>query len=91
VFDELYVECAERHDGNDSGKDQALPANVGLLTAREVLERLQISTETVLRWTRADELPGFGLPSGALRYRPSDPEHWLANRATSRRGSISHQ
>jgi excisionase family DNA binding protein len=61
-----------------------------LLTAREVAERLSVTTETVLRWTRHGRLPGFRLPSGALRYRDADLEDWLRERATPRRGSVSH-
>ena len=53
-----------------------------LLTAREVGERLGVSTETVLRWTRRGDLPGFRLPGGALRYRESDLSAWLEERAT---------
>lgn len=57
-----------------------------LLTAREVAERLGVSPATVLRWTRQGVLPGFRLPSGALRYRESAIEAWLAERATCGRG-----
>lgn len=39
-----------------------------LLTARQVADRLGVSTETVLRWTRRGDLPGFRLPGGALRF-----------------------
>ena len=53
-----------------------------LLTARQVADRLGVSTETVLRWTRRGDLPGFRLPGGALRFREDDLEHWLALRAT---------
>jgi excisionase family DNA binding protein len=73
----------------DTGGTAPLPARSSLLTAREVAQRLQVSTETVLRWTRTGELYGFRLPGGALRYRPTDLEHWLAERATPRRGSVS--
>jgi excisionase family DNA binding protein len=52
-----------------------------LLTAREVAARLTVSTETVLRWTRAGALPGFRLPGGALRYRRDALEAWLEARA----------
>jgi excisionase family DNA binding protein len=54
-----------------------------LLTARTVAGKLGVSTETVLRWTRSGELPGFRLPSGQLRYRQDDLDAWLAQRATS--------
>ena len=46
-----------------------------LLTAREVADRLLISTETALRWYRRGELPGFPLPGGGIRFREdADPE-----------------
>ena len=61
-----------------------------LLTAREVGERLAVSKETVLRWTRRGELPGFRLPGGALRFREEEIDRWLIARATPSRGSVSH-
>jgi excisionase family DNA binding protein len=42
-----------------------------LLTAREVAAMLGVTAETVLRYTRAGELPGIRLPGtvrGRLRY-----------------------
>jgi excisionase family DNA binding protein len=54
-----------------------------LLTAREVGERLSVSTETVLRWTRSGKLPGFRLPGGALRYREDALTLWLDERSTA--------
>lgn len=62
----------------------------GLLTAREVGEQLGVSSETVLRWTRRGTLPGFRLPSGALRYQESELAEWLAERATPGRGVSSN-
>jgi excisionase family DNA binding protein len=56
--------------------------NHRLLTAREVAERLGFSTETILRWARRGELPAIRLPGGAIRFRESDLEWWLASRAT---------
>jgi excisionase family DNA binding protein len=53
-----------------------------LLTARQVADRLGVSAETVLRWTRRGDLPGFRLPGGALRFREDDLDQWLALRAT---------
>lgn len=53
-----------------------------LLTARELAEKLGVHVETVLRWTRTGRLPGFRLPSGALRFRESAIEAWLEQRAT---------
>ena len=61
-----------------------------MLTAREVAERLAISTATVLRWTREGKLPGFRLPSGALRYRENDLAATVDGWATPRAGSGSH-
>jgi excisionase family DNA binding protein len=51
-----------------------------LLTARQVAELLNVSAETVLRWTRDGLLPAVRLPGtsrGRLRYRPVDVEAWL--------------
>jgi excisionase family DNA binding protein len=53
-----------------------------LLTAREVGERFGVSTETILRWTRRGDLPGFRMPGGALRYREAELDEWLTGRAT---------
>lgn len=54
-----------------------------LLTARDVAELLSVSAETVLRWTRRGDLPGFRLPGGALRYRLEELEAWLEARETT--------
>jgi excisionase family DNA binding protein len=54
-----------------------------LLRAREVAEALDVSPETVLRWTRRGELPGVKLPSGAIRYRPEALDEWIVARATT--------
>jgi len=53
-----------------------------LLTAREVADRLGLSTETVLAWVRRGELPAFRL-GRAVRFRESDLDEWLAKRATA--------
>jgi len=53
-----------------------------LLAVREVAEALAVSRSTVLRWTREGVLPGFRLPSGALRYREDDLAAWIERRAT---------
>jgi excisionase family DNA binding protein len=53
-----------------------------LLTAREVAERLGFSPETVLRWTRAGDLPALRL-GRSLRYRPADVDAWLELRSTA--------
>jgi excisionase family DNA binding protein len=52
-----------------------------LLTARDLAERLGVSTETILRWTRRGELPAVRLPGGAIRYREEELEAWLDERA----------
>jgi excisionase family DNA binding protein len=57
-------------------------------TARELAERLTVSPETVLRWTRRGELPAIKLPGGAIRYREGDLDRWLDERATPRRGVL---
>lgn len=62
-----------------------------LMTAREVAGELGVSAETVLRWTKRGALPGFRLPSGALRYRAEELRGWIdAHRATPR-PEVSHQ
>jgi excisionase family DNA binding protein len=62
-----------------------------LLTAREVAAQLGVSSETVLRWTRSDKLPGFRMPGGALRYREADLDDWLAERATAETRALSRE
>lgn len=49
-----------------------------LLTAREVADQFGVSTETVLRWTRRGEIPALRLPGGAIRYRETEIDAWLA-------------
>lgn len=61
-----------------------------LLTVREVAQLLGVSTETILRWTRAGKLPAIRLSSNALRFREEDLDAWMDERATPRRGSVSH-
>jgi excisionase family DNA binding protein len=60
-----------------------------LLTAREVADVLGVSTETVLRWTRRGDLPAIRLPGGAIRFRKSDLDGWLEERATPGRGVLT--
>jgi predicted DNA-binding transcriptional regulator AlpA len=51
-----------------------------LLTARELADRLGVSTGALLRWTRAGKVPGaVKLPSGAIRYLPERVDAWLAD------------
>jgi len=58
-----------------------------LLTAREVGETLGLKPATVLAYVREGKLPGFRMPSGQLRFRQSDLEHWLAERRVGVRES----
>lgn len=60
-----------------------------LLTARTVAGLLDVSPETVLRWTRRGDLPAIRLPGGAIRYREDDIDGWLAERATPVREVLS--
>jgi excisionase family DNA binding protein len=61
-----------------------------LLTARAVAELLDVSAETVLRWTRRGDLPAIKLPGGAIRYREGVIDGWLEERATPVRGVVEH-
>jgi excisionase family DNA binding protein len=58
------------------------PLTGRLLTCRQVADWLGITVETVLRWHRRGELPGFKLPGGAIRFREDDLEAWLEAHAT---------
>jgi excisionase family DNA binding protein len=60
-----------------------------LLTARELAERLGVSAETVLRWTRRGELPAIRLPGGAIRFQENQVDGWFKERATPRRGVLT--
>jgi excisionase family DNA binding protein len=60
------------------------------LTARAVAELLDVSPETVLRWTRRGELDGHRLPGGAIRYSEDKLQLWLEERATPGRGVVEH-
>jgi excisionase family DNA binding protein len=60
-----------------------------LLTARALAELLDVSPETVLRWSRRGEIPSIRLPGGAIRFREEDLEAWLEERATPRRGVLA--
>ena len=57
-----------------------------LLNARAVAELLDLSVETVFRWVKAGKLPAIRLPGGAIRFRESEIDAWLDERATPRRG-----
>ncbi len=60
-----------------------------LLTAREFADRLVVSTETVLRWTRQGKLSAIRLPGGAIRFREDEVERRLEEWATPRRGVLT--
>jgi excisionase family DNA binding protein len=51
-----------------------------LITAREVAAELGVSAETILRWSRAGQIPAVKLPHGGIRYAPKQIDVWLANR-----------
>jgi excisionase family DNA binding protein len=57
-----------------------------LLTARVVSRILNVTPATVLRWTRAGDLPAVRLPSGQIRYRAEELDAWMIERATPNRG-----
>jgi predicted DNA-binding transcriptional regulator AlpA len=51
-----------------------------LVTARELGERLGMSTAWVLDQWESGALPGFRLSSRAIRFRLSEVEQWLEAR-----------
>jgi excisionase family DNA binding protein len=54
-----------------------------MLKGRDVAERINLSRETVLRWTRDGKLPGHRFASGAIRYDEAEVEAWIASQAIS--------
>jgi excisionase family DNA binding protein len=54
-----------------------------LLTTREVAERFGVVSETILRWVRTGRLPAIRISTGAIRFRESELESWLDERATA--------
>jgi excisionase family DNA binding protein len=52
-----------------------------LLTARQVSERLNVSLSTVMRWTKAGDIPVIRMPTGTLRYRETAIADWIEERA----------
>jgi excisionase family DNA binding protein len=62
-----------------------------LLTARAVAGLLDVSAETVLRWTRRGLLPAVKLPSGAIRYDPAALHEWLTTRTIGRAGDVTQE
>ena len=60
-----------------------------LLTARALAERLAVSPETVLRWTRRGELPAIRLPGGAIRFYEDAIERCEEEWATTARGDVT--
>ena len=61
-----------------------------LLTASEVGELLGFSTATILRWSRTGKLPSIQMPGGAIRFQEDQLDTWLVERATPRRGVVTH-
>ncbi|MFL5816581.1 MAG: helix-turn-helix domain-containing protein [Conexibacter sp.] len=61
------------------------------MTARDVAGELGVCPETVLRWTKRGSLPGFRLPSGALRYRADEMRQWIDDRRATPRPEVRHQ
>jgi excisionase family DNA binding protein len=53
-----------------------------LLTGREVADQLGVSTKTVLRWALDGRLPSIRLSNRAIRFRETELDAWLAQRAT---------
>lgn len=53
-----------------------------LLTGRQVADMLGVSNKTILRWALEGELPSIRLSNRAIRFRPSDIDQWLDERAT---------
>jgi excisionase family DNA binding protein len=51
--------------------------NGRLLRTRDVADRLGVSPETVLRWWRRGELPGYRLSSNVLRFAEADVDAYL--------------
>jgi excisionase family DNA binding protein len=57
-----------------------------LLTARQLGDLLGYSAGTVLDKFEVGQLPGYKLPGGAVRFRASEIEAWLAG---CRRGPLA--
>lgn len=61
--------------------------NAALLTARQVAERLSVSTAAILRWAARGDVPSFKLPGGAVRFDPAAIDDWLLGRARAADGA----
>src|SRR5436190_1266550 len=61
-----------------------------LLTARALADRLGVSTETVLRWTRRGELPAHRLPGGMIRYYDANGKRRRKSPFPSRSAGLAH-
>lgn len=49
-----------------------------LIRARDIAERLAVSIDTVLRWSRDGRLPPpYRLSDGTVRWKKADFERWL--------------
>jgi excisionase family DNA binding protein len=75
--------------GSSTGSRGVAATPDRLLTARDLADRLGVSVETVLRWTRRGDVPAIRLPGGAIRYREDEIECWLEERATTSRGGVT--
>jgi excisionase family DNA binding protein len=51
--------------------------NGKLLTVTEVADWFDVSTKTVVRWTRNGKLPFVRLPGGRLRYVADEIQIWV--------------
>ena len=61
-----------KHPATFAGSDETY------VTAQELGKVLHLSAETLIIWTRKfPDFPHLILPSGFLRFRPSEVERWL--------------
>jgi excisionase family DNA binding protein len=64
--------------GVEAGRAKGARVTGRLLRARDVADRLGISVDTVLRWSRSGKLPaGFRLATGTLRWSEDELDRWL--------------
>ena len=53
----------------------------GMLTVQQVAEYMQVSTETVRRWLRSGQLPGFNVGgTGGWRVKREDLDTFIASK-----------
>ena len=77
--------------GRGGGREREAGIAGQLLTARHVADLLDVSAETILRWTRQGELPAIRLPSGQLRYSAAALDAWLSERATMKAADAAEE